>query len=317
MDLRTENAWIYLLLLFILTDTVSVITLGQQCGPSQYLVDGLCKNCTNCSEVGRDKISNCTDSSNAVCSQNSSECMEGEFLNETKQCQACKVCGDHEEESKACSATKDRECVPRCTDPFVWVERQGCVLNCMLCPSKHCADTQSCMCNPSSNPDPCYADITCNENICTDPTSVPTNNNNPGSSSDNSLPTWGIGLVAIGIVIGIVAFSGCFLAMGFFTSRSREPQEIGSEESQTSQNGLVTPSIHRNSASTRLTFVSSPVFSQSTIEVLRNSPRLSPCSKPRHGGSSHKASPHSMRNNPRGNSPRRHSPKRSGHITPV
>ena len=234
-----------LLLVIVICDCLNA-QLQPNCPQGEYYNAKLnvCVTCTNCSSIGRNQSSACSAFSDTVCTQNITECVTGkEFYNATaRQCQGCRECAANEDEVESCTLQSDVQCESKCPENFVWIEsRKTCVFDCKQCPTQHCRSPNQCVCEPANCYDP--TDVFCSNKLpnCID-TEEPPTTSTKASSTNGSLAPWGIGLIAIGVVVGIVAFSACFLLMGFCTSSSnlRGPENIGSEESQGSQNGLVT-----------------------------------------------------------------------------
>ena len=230
------------------------------------------------SSPGQRTTPSCNISDATVCGQNS-------FLDLSGCCQHCSSCPKGMVVETPCNSTHDTQCtVPPCVDPHHrYTKNDGCVVDCALCSYDCSAELNRCICDP----DKCYLDSFCQiECQPTMPTTRPTVVLRPGSPS--SLPSWGIGLIAVGAVLGIVAFSAGFLFMGICTSKRR--REVDSEGSESSSGVLVgNTKFSGGSNSTYL-----PGYpNQSLIDLLRqtNSPMLSSLG-------SVKSSPRSMRASP-------------------
>ena len=206
--------------------------------------------------------------------QSPKECVSGEtFLDErTGCCELCRSCtyGVSEE----CTVNQNTFCV--CPSPLYQEEDGECFIFCPYCPvTGECIQgTQRCRCKDPS----CHLDTDiycenstalCKEPTTSKPTTLPTTTTmKTPNFSQESLPPWGIGLIAIGIVIGIIIFASCFLCMGFFSMSKSESRR----SSEDSENGLVV----QGSFGTTSSFLSSGsvypyLSSQSMLELLRNS----------------------------------------------
>ena len=209
-------------------------------------------------------------------------CTSGQTFNpETGCCHSCRSCSGREMlVLSICNATHDTVC--GCETPFFLDTTDNqCHLNCNLCP-RSCSTIRGvtrCNCNrPSCHPADdlyCRHEILypCRETVAppTEPTRPPPEM--PGIDGPNSLPPWGIGLIAVAIVIGIILFASCFLCMGIFSKhKSREPESH--QGSETSENGLV-PRDSFASVGTTSTYASSNMYpylsSHSMLELLKNS----------------------------------------------
>ena len=134
--------------------------------------------------------------------------------------------------------THNTEC--DCEPPQSYVSsKHKCVINCKLCPvTKECVPgMRRCLCEND-----CYAD---HDEFCTggplncinEETEKVTTQDTIQRDDNDFFPEWGIGLVAIGVVIGIIIFASCFLCLGLVTitkHRESEPQT-----SESSESGLV------------------------------------------------------------------------------
>ena len=240
---------------------------APSCQPNQYWDHHLshCVNCTNATDVR--------------CQQQSeSDCHVGsEFYNTTvHRCQACKQCVPRiERVDQLCSRTQDTTCIQTCSHEFLRFDRneERCILECSRCPTtKQCepGNSQKCLCScENSAPDDLYCGGCMTSEIPISTTSPPIQQT---FGPDNSLPNYGIGLIAIGVVVGIVAFSACFLLMGVCSSNRRGTADVGSEGSNNSDSMLVSS---RTSVITHSSYVSStsPFLSNhSKLDLLRHSP---------------------------------------------
>ena len=185
-----------------------------------------------------------------------------------------------------CNGMHDTQCVSSCVNPHQrFRENFGCVVDCTLCEYGCLPEENRCECDPNK----CYQAEFCQfERNCD---SEPTQPSRPSVSvpgNPSTLPSWGIGLIAVGAVIGIVAFSAAFLFMGVCTTKRR--REVDSEGSDNS--GSVLVSNGRISDGTHSTFV--PGYpNQSLIDLLRQA------NSPIHSSlNSVKSSPKSMRASP-------------------
>ena len=229
-------------------------------------------------------------SSNGVCPQD-------HFFNSTQSC--CVQCQDciNQDVFTPCNRTHDAVCVPLCPSLKRWsMKDRKCVISdCSLCPGGDCVvGLEACLCN-----DPCYSGDTCSifNRECRDEPQ-PSVKTNEGDTSSSSLNPLSIGLIAIGVVIGIVAFSSCFLLFGLCTTKQRRITE--SQGSENSESGLVTARGFTNS--TRSSYMSGMssttayLNNQSMLELLRHS------NTPIHslsGSSSNRSSPKSFRSSPK------------------
>ncbi len=250
--------------------------------------------------------------------QNSSACVDGTFLNIQGCCQQCNPCdsGNRMFTLHQCNKTHDAVCT--CKLPEVYIPKIGCVVSCEECPNRHCVpSTARCDCGE------CYAehDLYCEgaPSKCAPPidNSLATSVGREISQSDEtSFPAWGYGLVATGIVIGIILFASCFLCLGF-VSRQRDAE---TQSSDNSESGLVIRGSF-SSIGTESSFLSTGypyLTSHSMLELLKNSsnthllthtstghlvsadgpPRMSNGSGPPLSGSQ-RSSPVSIRDSPR------------------
>lgn len=240
-------------------DTCIVDNPAPGCGCRQYLdaESESCKTCTDCCTLEQLEVQSCSQLNDTVCTP----CVEGsEFFNsETKRCQACSVCTTNERKTADCTIEEDTQCVARCPDHQYYVpEMGGCIINCGLC-QHGCttSGTARCECRPSH----CYADtdVLCEHNICTTTSAPPSGDpTEQGGGGSNNLPTWGIGLISIGVVIGIVAFSAGSMILSFCTRNTSQIIEEGVETTNESKpvfvdqyvNGHPNPFLHHHSLET-------------------------------------------------------------------
>lgn len=212
--------------------------------------------------------------------------LQSKFLNVSGCCQHCSTCPEGMRVASSCNSTHDTQCefFP-CKDPNTRYRENhgGCVIECPRCTFECSPEENRCICDPDIE----YLDPFCQNEAppvaeSTFPSVV------PPSRSPSTLPSWGIGLIAVGAVLGIVAFSAGFLFMGVCTSKRR--REIDTENSDNSSSVLV--SNGRISAGTHSTLV--PGYpNQSLIDLLRQT------NSPNHSSlSSVKSSPKSIRSSP-------------------
>lgn len=236
---------------------------APDCESNQYLEGDTCtcKNCTNCAELGQFELNSCTSSRNAVC-------------------QNCTICKVDEWVVAACTSTEDTRCQHRCQSHQYYVpEENRCHFKCTLC-QYGCvtSGTTRCQCYPSV----CYAetDILCDTNLCTSTTAPPTEVTGTVDSKSNELPTWGIGLISIGVVIGIVAFSAGSMILSFCTRRT---SQIDDEEEINSTGDFKPVLIGQYSSGHPGPFLHLP--SQQKNKYSPNSPRTSSASSSIRSGS--------------------------------
>lgn len=221
------------------------------------------------------------------CGHTLSDCNPGEtYLNTaTECCQRCTACTDHVKmfTLSQCNVTHDAVC--DCQLPtYLDTTDHICALDCDFCPSLSgpgsCIPGRTecqCLNQDCHLPGDTYCDHPINP-PCRSTVPQPTSElpeRPPVNQLDNSLPAWGIGLIAVGIVIGIIIFASCFLFMGIFTMhRNSDPESHGGSES--SENGLV-PRDSFSSMGTKSSYVSSSssmypyLSSHSMLELLKNS----------------------------------------------
>lgn len=192
------------------------------------------------------------------------------FDSSLRTCEACTPCSTTQEVRNSCNRTHDTHCIPLCQRPYLfWNEAENnCVIDCSQCPGE-CDQVRSrCECGS------CYddTDLFCERNRCDISQSPPEATPPPSVGDDgrSHLPSWGIVLIAVGVVIGIVSFSACFLLMGLASSRRSTMDPTSASDG--SESGLVYPS--KGSLSTHSSYMSgSSAFfnNQSVLELLRNS----------------------------------------------
>lgn len=274
------------LLLFVLVDCFNAQGQddGTGCLQHQYFnaTLGYCQTCTDCSSIEQMETTPCSANADTVCGtgQEKTDCtVDLQFYNITsRNCQDCRACAPYEHEVSVCTLEEDTECVQRCSRDYVYqAHLDSCSLDCGRCPEMRCKDQFHCQCTPER----CFdsSDALCRFDLCDDASEDPSTGAPSTSSPGNNLEPWGIGLIAVGVVIGIIAFSACFLLMGVCTSSStrRRRLDVGSEESQSSKSGLVVPGSSVSGATTTTTLGGGPnhtavpviTCSQNSIEALR------------------------------------------------
>ncbi len=250
------------------------------------------------------------DSQMPGCSQESSQtpfdCMPGEtFNNATCSCQPCLQCNGKEMFTMTqCTATRDTVC--GCNSPTYYDDLvHQCIVDCELCPKGIChRGTEMCVCEKPECHSP--GDIFCRDDrICdlplTTPTTPPTEPQ-PDPFDQEAFPAWGIGLIAIGIVIGIIIFASCFLCMGLFSMHkgSRDPESQGSEGSE---NGLVSResfgSVNTNSSYVSPGSIYPYLSNHNMLELLKSSNPQLVKSNMNYKLSSLQSSPISSRSSPK------------------
>jgi hypothetical protein len=229
-------------------------------------------------------------------------CSSNQFYNSTTSC--CMQCRDcsavNEVVLHQCNATHDTRCIPSCSNPQLqrWsVQDNKCIIiDCSLCEGGDCMNgVETCRCNR------CHTGPTCTEIAPTEECRAEaTNIGGDRESKGATLNPLTIGLIAIGVVIGIVAFSSCFLLFGVCTTKQRR---ISGENqgSENSESGLVSGRGFSNSTrSSYMSGMSSGTTAylnhQSMLELLRHT------STPIHSvssSSSIRSSPKSIRSSPR------------------
>ncbi len=221
-----------------------------------------------------------------------SSCTQGQtFLDSSGCCQRCTVCPPGTSTESACNTTHDTHCVERsCTDPnTIFMDNDGvCVIDCQRCSYDCNIEQNRCICDP----DICYEDTTfCQKPCLPTTTDVLRPNISINPRNPTTLPTWGIGVIAVVAVLGIIAFSAVFLLLGVCT-RKRET-EVDSEASESSSNILVTSSgVSRGTNSTYL----AGYPNHSLIDLLRQSnPLHNSLSNIRSSPKSARASPYLMK----------------------
>lgn len=193
---------------------------GCQC--YQYLDTDECKNCTDCASKGQLTLNHCSSQSDSTCM---CDMLTQYYNTTTRQCQNCTVCGSYEKQVSKCTVNEDTKCVQRCLPHQYYVPAEDrCVFDCNLC-TFGCVKTgtSQCQCIPSI----CYhnTDLLCKNNLCDASTTESSESTRSFDSSANDLPTWGFGLISIGVVLGIVAFSVGSMILSFCTRRSNSRTE--------------------------------------------------------------------------------------------
>ena len=231
-----------------------------------------------------------------------STCSQNQFYNSTNSC--CMQCRDcsavNEVVLHKCNDTHDTKCIPSCSNPELqhWsVYDNKCIItDCTKCEGGDCLDgVETCRCNR------CHTGPTCTVPVQTEECRAEeTNIGGDRESEGATLNPLTIGLIAIGVVIGIVAFSSCFLLFGVCTTKQRR---ISGENqgSENSESGLVSGRGFSNSTrSSYMSGMSSGTTAylnhQSMLELLRHT------STPVHSASSSssiRSSPKSIRSSPR------------------
>ena len=191
------------------------------CSCNQYLDSSTgCEDCLVCCQEGKYEISQCSTDQNTVCSP----CKPGaQFYHAaTSLCRNCSVCASDKREVDPCTTERDTQCQPKCQKTqYYAADLKRCIFNCELCPHG-CVSTSSsgtkCRCQPSQ----CYVDhdLLCETNVCTTTEPPPPEVTGTLADRSNELPAWGIGLISIGVVIGIVAFSAGSMILSFCTRKS-------------------------------------------------------------------------------------------------
>ena len=272
------------------------------CECNQYL-DGSCRNCSDCEALGQVTVDPCTKVRDAVCS----ECIKNQqfFNDETLRCQNCTECAVDERIVVDCTIEEDRQCQPRC-QPHQYYDAvlNRCLFACEKC-QYGCLDsgTPRCRCNPAD----CYSetDLLCVNNMCTPSTAPPTEATKSATPGSDPLPTWGIGLISIGVVIGIVAFSAGSMILSFCT-RKTTPIAEDAEPPSDSKSVLVgreryplpighhSPFIHHHSALEKYRYSPNAPRTNSNASSIGSSKRGGSFSG---GGrtNSHRSSPKALR----------------------
>lgn len=213
------------------------------------------------------------------CSQTPSDCELGRtyFNQDTGCCETCNACDGHEEMIVAAQCNRTHNAVCDCNFPlFPFAET--CIINCLNCPRGCDDDLKHCVCErPECHSD---SDIYCRvEDRCLAPISPETDKVDDSrstvgpNSAQDTFPAWGFGLIAIGVVIGIIIFASCFLCMGIFSNRSSHDPE-SHPGSESSENGLVLGGSFV-SVGTNSSYLSRDTYpyltSHSMLELLKNS----------------------------------------------
>lgn len=206
-------------------------------------------------------------------------CSDNQFWDGTR-CANCSTCsGEREFVEEDCTPSADTRC-NRCPVNFKFSSNfRVCLLQCETCPLQKCStefrSESQCECRLPMN---CYSpgDVFCespkDECVPTQPPPPPSPQPPPTQAGDDSLPPWGIGVIAVGAVVGIIAFSSLFLLIGLVgTKKHSTPDVPRSDESGHSELGLV--SAH--SGGTQSSYLSSPLLSKHSLDILRHSsPRI-------------------------------------------
>lgn len=190
-------------------------------------------------------------------------------------CQNCLTCPYGTATETRCNVTHDTQCVQRlCSDPAaVYIEIDNrCIVDCSRCSYKCIAHENRCECDPSF----CYTDEYCQPIPCTTSASKTVSIETPGNLT--TLPTWGVAVIAVVAVLGIVAFSSAFLFLGVCTSKKKRGG-TDSEASDGSSNVLMTS--ERGSVSTNSTYLHGYSNHNSLVELLRHANVNSNLSSPR------------------------------------
>ena len=205
-----------------------------ECGPNQYRVSGQCQNCTSCEVLGQLTLEKCSHYQDTACSA----CNMGVqyFDMQAGECKNCSICNETQREVEECTSGTDALCIERCQS-YQTYKNGLCGFKCELC-IFGCVTlgTPRCRCSPQE----CYSetDLLCRNNLCTDPTTRPTEVARTLRPQSNELPTWGIGLISIGVVVGIVAFSAGSMILSFCTKKATfsdenvEEGEAGDEKGE-------------------------------------------------------------------------------------
>ena len=215
-------------------------------------------------------------------------------------CMPCKDCSAvNEVVLHQCNTTHDTECIPSCPNPKLqrWsVQDNKCIItDCTKCEGGDCMDgVEACRCLP------CHTGATCTELVRTEACRADEAVDRNHESEGATLNPLTIGLIAIGVVIGIVAFSSCFLLFGVCTTKQRR-MSSENQGSENSESGLVSGRGFTNSTrSSYMSGMSSGTTAylnhQSMLELLRHT------STPVHSvssSSSIRSSPKSIRSSPR------------------
>ena len=202
-------------------------------------------------------------------------CEERQFLNSTSgACQQCTRCGQLGlQPVQACNATNDAVC-ERCPNPneYYAIALMGCTLDCALCP-RGCPKGKEGECDCSF--DKCLTGIMCDVNTCTPdpPTTETPSITSPTTTSPPTqpvvLPHWGIALVSIGVILGIVLFSALFVLLGLFTSRRRgQHDDFNSNSSSNMKCGSLADRLSYSNGGTSSSLIS--LYTQSNSPAFQN-----------------------------------------------
>ena len=171
-------------------------------------------------------------------------CAQGQFMNVSAgTCQQCTDCGQLRlRPVRPCNGTDDSLC-ERCTDPNEYYNKalQRCTLDCTLCPhGGRCAEGMEDQCDCSFAR--CVEGRMCDQRsrdprcvVTTPPTTSTTGPAiTPQDDSPVFLPHWGIALVSVGVIVGIILFSALFVLLGLATSHRKSRHEDFSSSNTTS-----------------------------------------------------------------------------------
>ena len=160
-------------------------------------------------------------------------CDSDHFMNSTSTSGPCIECTQCDRlqlvEVEPCNATSDAVCGP-CSNPneYYAIALGRCTLDCDRVCSHGCPKDREGVCDCSY--DRCLTGTLCEIRLpdCPTPdnpvTTPPRNVTVPTTRPPTDpvvLPHWGIALVSIGVIMGIVLFSALFVLLGLFTSRHR------------------------------------------------------------------------------------------------
>lgn len=181
-------------------------------------------------------------------------CQQGHFMNTTSgDCQKCTNCGaERLQPISDCNDTADAVCAP-CPDPMEYYASalERCTFDCLLCPhNKGCLKGREGQCDCSFDPTGCTFGVLCDQrqpecNTETSPTTATTVSSGTTHEPSNQLaiPHWGIALVSIGVIVGIVLFSALFVLLGLATSRRRGRHDDYNSSSSSSNTSMKSISL--------------------------------------------------------------------------
>lgn len=201
-----------------------------------------------------------------------------QFLNSTSgSCQECTDCEQLELiPVEPCNATSDSVCEP-CPNPneYYAVAFKRCTLDCArVCPNGRCVPGNEGQCECSSR---CLGGVLCEIRMpeCdspTIPTTQPRNVTSPTTRAPTQqvvLPHWGIALVSIGVILGIVLFSALFVLLGLFTSRHRgHHDDFSSSSSSNMKCGSLAERLSYSNGATSSSLIS--LYTQSNSPSFQN-----------------------------------------------